>query len=274
MELHLGCGEVRTMRQAWIVFCMIASMCVATPVASNTGARHLQYASSSEDEKFYILDGAMGLWDGIWNVGWGVHDGSSVTWMNLLGDSPIGGVAFGDDYAVPTGTSPSFTDGRLSMFRISGNFTLHAVIRNPPFAWYNWTSLGIGTGAGLENGICLSARDGGAGGFVCYRKSYSGSVLNKVGTGTISGELFSVDIVFFYDTKTYAVYVNGIYAGETTISMEDWNLDGKNLSIGMQFQRNDLYGNYENHLIIYYNRALSEDEIAYNYSIDEARFGL
>ena len=42
--------------------------------------------------------------------------------------------------------------------------------------------IGIGIGAGLENGICLCGRDGGVGGKVCYRKAYSGTILNSVQT--------------------------------------------------------------------------------------------
>ena len=116
---------------------------------------------------------------------YGKHDSTSTTWINLKGNPIIENALFNENSAIPTW--PMVTDGRLSDFRISGDFTLHSCLVVCPFKWYNWTMIGIGIGAGLENGICLCGRDGGVGGKVCYRKAYSGTILNSVQTGLQQG---------------------------------------------------------------------------------------
>ena len=40
----------------------------------------------------YVQDGLIAMWDGIENAGWGVHDPSATTWVNLAGGS-IGDIA-------------------------------------------------------------------------------------------------------------------------------------------------------------------------------------
>ena len=125
-------------------------------------------------------------WDGIENVGYGKHDSTATTWINLKNGQNIPNVVFDDNSAKPTGVS--YTNTRSSDFRINCDFTLHGCLVVCPFQWYNWTMIGIGKGSALENGICFCGRNtGNGGGKVCYRIAYSGTVLNSISTGLTTG---------------------------------------------------------------------------------------
>ena len=54
------------------------------------GARTGAWAKSGggvPTAKDYVQDGLVAMWDGIENAGWGVHDLSATTWVNLAGGS-------------------------------------------------------------------------------------------------------------------------------------------------------------------------------------------
>jgi hypothetical protein len=104
--------------------------------------------------------------------------------------------------------------------------------------------------------------------------SYSGTIYNKVTTGVAADELCVVDIVFLYDSLLFKVFVDGAYKGESQIARENWALDNVDVAIGTQFIDVDYLGNFCRNDIGYYSRTLTADEIAYNYNIDKARFGL
>ena len=222
----------------------------------------------------YIQDGLFSQWDGIENVGYGRHDSTSTQWISLTGNSVIPYVAFDDDSATPTGPGPSQTDSRLATYKIDSDFTLHGCLVICPFRWYNWTMLGIGTGSAVQNGICFSGMNGDRGNSVCYRSAYSGIIFNSVGTRVTEGQTYSIDIIFQHSIKTYYVYINAAYIGESQILDANWNLDDINVSIGFIFNRIDDLGDFCMHSILYYKRMLTQDEILYNYEIDKMRFNL
>jgi len=35
----------------------------------------------------YVSDGLIAMWDGVWNAGWGIHDGASAIWRDLVGNA-------------------------------------------------------------------------------------------------------------------------------------------------------------------------------------------
>lgn len=260
-----------------IVVSLVWIVCAGYPTRSNVGANHIYYCPQEEQQAYtasdYVQEGLVSQWDGIENAGYGIHDGLATTWIDLVGGVPMKNVRFGDDHAIPTGNT--MTDSRPGYypFYANGDFTLHGCLVNCPRAWYNWTEIGIGTGAGIENGICLSARDGSVNYHVCYRAAYSGAVLAAAGTGTVVGEKYSVDVVFRYSDKTYLVYVNGVMTDSATISESDWNLDGKALSVGIGLFHNlNGMGDFKVFDFMLYDRMLSDDEIAFNHEIDLQRF--
>ena len=256
-----------------LFICAIVS---ASIVKSNIAGRQSNIACAKDEglsAKSYVQDGLAHQWDGIENVGYGIHDGSASTWIDLVSGVPMKNVKFGDDHAIPTGNT--MTDSRVGYypFYITGDFTMHGYLVNPPRVWVHWTEIGIGKGAGCENGICLSARDGAVNYSVCYRSAYSGTIYAIVHTGTTAGDMYSIDVLFQYSTKTYWVYVDGVLKGSAIIQEENWNLDGQALSVGFGlFQRLDMMGDFKVFDFMFYNRMLSEEEIIYNYELDQRRF--
>ena len=256
---------------------VIGIVSLASVVRSGIGSRQMQLVPIKEEglsARSYVQNGLVNQWDGIENVAYGVHDDSATIWIDLIGGVPMRNMKFGDNFAIPTGCGATDNRPGYYPFYITGDFTLHGCLMNCPRAWYNWTEIGIGKGTGVENGIALSGRDGNVTYSVCYRSAYSGTVHTMVNTGTIAEEQYVIDIVFQYVTKTYLVYVNGIFKGSAVIPSGNWNLDGEDLSVGVGlFQNYNGVGNFKVYGCMLYNRMLSDEEITYNCELDLRRFG-
>ena len=253
-----------------LVLVFVSARAEASPTRSAIGGRSSILTNSEPDEytaKDYIQEGLVALWDGIENVGWGIHDSDSDVWVDLIGGSIMKLCVFGEDFNIPSGTSMS-----PYSYVITRDFTLHGRMTLPPLQWYNWTVMGIGVGSAIQNGITWSAmnspRDG-----ICYRKAYSGTILARVNPGLQAGKTYSVDILFAYDSKAFHVFVDGTYVDGAQIAEEDWNLEGVKCAIGTTFLRFTDIGDFKRYNILFYNRMLSEAEIAYNYELDLRRFG-
>ena len=55
---------------------------------------------------------------------------------------------------------------------------------------------------------------------------------------------------------------------------ENWNLDGQSVSLGTFFHDlSDRNENLKRYNVLFYNRALTAEEIEYNFNIDKERFG-
>jgi len=245
-----------------------SSASIVRSAVAGRGIQLVEVESGEVTARSYIQNGLVSQWDGIENIGYGIHDGLATTWIDLVGGVPMKNVKFGDNHAIPTGSTRTFG------FYITGDLTLHACLVNGPIYWGNWAEIGIGVGSGIENGIVLAARGGSSPNYsVCYRMAYSGTVYASVPTGTIKGEKFSIDIMFQYSSKTYWVYVNGELTGNATIPEENWNLDGVSCAVGIGvFYNYSNLGDFKVFNYMLYDRMLSEDEIAYNVAIDQARF--
>lgn len=80
-----------------------AFFCLASPVRSISGYRHIGYAvTEDENENPYVSEGLLAMWDGKWNVGFFEHDDFSQLWKDLSGnglDIPVGteGISWNSD---------------------------------------------------------------------------------------------------------------------------------------------------------------------------------
>lgn len=258
------------------LFCVfLASLSFSEIRKSNNAAFSMIKTQNTDGRltaKSYVQDSLFAQFDGIENIEYGKHNSNAKNWINLKGNPIIKNILFDDNSAIPTNNA--YMNGNISNLKMTEDFTLHSCLVVCPFKWYNWTMIGIGTGAGFQNGICLSGMDSNRGNIVCYRKSYSGTIFNSVQIGLQSGKTYVIDITFCYDIKTYFVYVDGIYIGKSQILDENWNLNDVNVSIGCFFNRYNDIGDFRIHSILYYKRILTQDEISYNYDIDKVRFGL
>lgn len=225
--------------------------------------------------KDYIQDGLVAMWDGIENVGWGKHDNESTEWVDLIR---------GTVFSVTPPTSPDLILGfdESSMFAQGGLGTSQANMlptdlgdkHSLEVGYYVASCGGIATGQ-TQSAIAAFYNQG-------YRISVSNTLqvsnyrygvgtapINKTipfGTTTSSFVNNEKDFDFFCDgsmqkkiTSDYVVSTSGLTMNLLELSYQhDWTPDTK---MGINFIR-------------IYNRALTAEEIAYNYSIDKARFGL
>lgn len=75
-----------------------------------------------------------------------------------------------------------------------------------------------------------------------YYKEYGsgGNIGTRINTNVGVNSTCAIDVAFRYATKTFAVYVNGLYIGECSIPEEHWVLDGLTLRIGTESYSNSL----------------------------------
>ena len=219
---------------------------VAKPVMGIWRYRDIYSASD------YIRDGLIAMWDGIENAGWGTHDPNATTWKELVGgtSTSIGsGTVFAQDYVSVPSTSKSIYDTKDLIN--SGSFTFEACgfcgtyvslctfgLQNyfsPYFAWGQAVYLTIDDGFGLNT---VRGTGGANIRSSCAVTSHGGSTtiwFPKLGAQKT--EIFS-----FGNQTQGQFYFTGQSGGICAIRL--------------------------------YNRALTADEIAYNYSIDKVRFNL
>ena len=75
-----------TIFTAALVACFFG-ICIASPVRSNLGGDSIDDGDTHDyTAADYVQDGLIALWDGIENVDWGQHDGTSLSWVDLTGN--------------------------------------------------------------------------------------------------------------------------------------------------------------------------------------------
>jgi hypothetical protein len=210
-------------------------------------------ASKGLSAKSYIQDGLVAMWDGIENAGWGVHDPSATVWKNLVK---------GDSFKVKSGNY----------------FTADSVI----------TTVNTDYGVILTYGI----QDGSGYTFECVGASLSpGSAVIAIPYS--GGANFSV----YPNWRAKSSYIKACGGNLTVdnsgptgtrksfglkVDGDNWTIFSEQFSVtkaGTWTKTSSKYGGYiqsnaECCNIRLYNRALTAEEIAYNYEIDKARFGL
>lgn len=203
----------------------------------------------------YVQDGLVAMWDGIENVGWGVHDESATVWKDLIGsfDINLNNLEVGADHIILNGgrgtasnwiTSPIVhmelvevhtKQGLLAQF---GNNSFNHQFFVYPATAYNFSQASNRCAAQTTTGVVN-----------CVSVSYDTSVDN--------GEVASA-------------IING---NSANLMSRQGNLGFGGLMIGGS---TDTYMVIEGKLYCMrlYSRALTPDEIAANYAVDKRRFGL
>lgn len=208
----------------------------------------------------YVQDGLVALFDGIENAGWGVHDPSATTWVNLAGGPAMsfnGGLTVGDNYMR---TTSGYGEAALASALRSTNLTIEFVAaRNFAF--------------GSSNAF--------------YSESMSSSEY------VYASILFYTSGQIYYNRKSQQWYVaqSNFPAGAArhfSFSVGGGNalavMGEKVLKSGaMAAQTQTIYklrttytGGSDKlfHSLRRYSRALTAAEIAANYAIDKERFNL
>jgi len=215
--------------------------------------------------KGYVQSGLVAMWDGIENAGWGTHDASATAWKDLVGncDGTSHNVSFGDDHAIFNGTSSRFDLASQTPFG-STNLQIEAVIQ-------------------LATPYQASTVVNAGGNMPCFTISTSAQkiVTYAQPTGNPLYPLWPLDITkasslsVAYQNKTS----NAAYQDAVAKIQDGFGgvIDDSSVAkIGARL-RGGQYGQYFKgriYCLRVYSRALTADEIAANYAIDKARFGL
>ena len=255
----------------------------ASPVKSNVGGSMTSLISSPSTpiDLPYVTDGLEAFWDGEWNIGSGMHDDTTTTWVDLSGHkrhmyapAPL----WGENYAYCDGTtmrqifrqtaqesewfaellmsgrytveitqgmSQTRSDQYLICDRIENNWSMRAAVVNA-----NNSGFKISMNGSMNRLLCTVAG-------VNYLVKRCHQLAAEVSTG-LGG-------------------VNGTYKTYETDFVASGSYVHGGLAIGA---RGDLYSTpyYSNGLCVYrvsiYNRGLSQEELEFNLATDVERFGI
>lgn len=242
---------------------------VAKPVMGIWKYRDIYSASG------YIRNGLVAIWDGIENAGWGTHSDSIITWYDNVSNQPATIPTNSDVYTWESdglkrvGTKGMvFSTSGIKQTDNSDAYTLEFVFWAPNATYGNSAK---GFLYSSNNQVRLTFQDNNTLNIIIDSASYPSSGLTApilqphhyawVKTSTPNGTRYDA-----------AVYVDAISKGGNVVAGTSFTSGGINV-----FR---VFNDWENettmkmYALRLYNRALTADEIAYNYMIDKVRFNL
>lgn len=214
----------------------------------------------------YITNGLVAMWDGEWNAGGGVHDGAATVWKDIVGtyDCTVrAGVEWGGLYATCSSAVKSWafcasaiqdqintievvmTRASSGVLFCSGQTPSNADVRtsnkyNSNTLYCNTATIAVMSGTAVINALKDSPEP--------HHIAFKGGVSK--------------------------IYVNGVgYIASTSsaggiISSDHISIGGREYNAGNSLIGDKIY------CLRIYSRALTDDEVAENYAVDKARFGL
>ena len=218
------------------------------------GARNGAWSKSGYTARDYVQDGLIAMWDGIENAGWGVHDPNATAWKDLSGN--------GNDLIV---TKPGLWSDKA--FNFDGTKCCYRD-ENLDGSIYFESCVFLLNGRWIVN--------------LSNKSSYTRFMVIAVDRQHIMGKSptsyrfpsdvgSSVATVGFDYSSVLDCYQNGEKI-DGLIYSDTWN-NGVGVSVGYR-PAGSFTGVGTMHRLCVYNRSLTADEIAHNYAIDKARFGL
>ena len=223
-------------------------------------------AAKGYTAKDYVQDGLVVMWDGIENAGWGNHDDTATVWKDLTENgrdltltshgswSPLGLVCDGVGYAAR---------GKILDIPSKDILTVEVVYSS------NMADVGIvailGKAPSENRGVFLTQR----GGKLCGMSVQSAN-LGMKNSIHCADEVKSAAFVYSESDMAYAM-LNGleVATGYTFTSYASYYY-----AVGGRADNTDVPLPCEIMAIRVHNRALTAEEIAHNYEIDKARFGI
>lgn len=207
--------------------------------------------------KDYVQDGLVAMWDGIENAGWGVHDSNAIAWKDLVGERDITslkGNTFDDDSLFVSISSMNKVIPTKDIANSNSQLTYeiggYATDMGQPLAslgditgfrlipYPKWGATDIYVVGPISSGLTLHAKNG--------------------------GSYVRLTFALTYDGETAILYFpRDMLSKSEVYTKNDDTINGEITKYNQHI-----------HFIRIYNRALTAEEIAHNYSIDKARFGL
>ena len=215
----------------------------------------------------YVQAGLIAMWDGIENAGWGTHDASATTWADLIGGHVLNvdnGGSWADDCLVCNGTRRGAYGSNLT-----GNAPLvvEAVVQATTASGWRILWHQGGWCDGLRITRCLV--------FSSPNQLWLASTYGYTNVSTIISDKTALH-VDYTQSGISQLRINNAEAAFTTGSTSWYYSDGGNVfAFG---GASSTSASYALACKIYsfrlYSRALTAAEVAANYAIDAARFGL
>ena len=238
---------------------MLGGVAMGKPTRSVLGASGSNGGAAAGWTNPYVTDGLVAMWDGEWNAGGGVHDATSTIWKDLVGNADL------------KCETSSVSDSWIR-YSQSVQITLeNALITDYPFTVQGVYDRTETTGNFCAFGFGFSTSrlcTGSASTFGC-RFSSTYNTKNVVGPRNAITWLRSSA-----DGDKMRIFADGNDLGLTTSPQGG----GVSTLAKICINGENPYGNYRNVFSVgnirVYNRALSAAEIAVNYAVDKARFGL
>lgn len=231
--------------------------------------------------KSYVSDGLVALWDAKENVAYGVHADAPSSWADLSGKAfaiSVGSTAFtSSDFPVSHGTGRTVsaaTLGSTDLYRAYGSASFTAEI-----AYHQDAATESGTPYNVKLGSMVSV-----GSYDVFIGVYADTKIgfNSYGNKGSANIMLAVSDVDTLGSHTYSCRQDGT----------NWSVDfdgvksasGRNAggptslaaNYGFGLNRDPLYGNdginggY--HVIRFYSRPLSDDEVSVNRAVDRIRY--
>ena len=247
------------------------------------GARTAAWAKSGYTAKDYVQDGLIAMWDGIENAGWGIHEQNATAWKNLVGTEDM---VFNQSFEYDIyNDSVLFRDDNRSGSRaisqmsitMTNDMTLEGMMLVPNVEPIWDVRMCIGLLNDRKTGVFPFAR--GASNntpSLKYSASYNDNSDRYFGSPK-RGETVSSAIVFRRADKSFDGYYNGKYVASIGSQNDNWLGDNKILKpvfVHKQLSDTMIGCDFRIHYMRIYSRVLTAEEIARNYQIDKARFGI
>ena len=221
------------------------------------GATMLKQGKTARD---YVQNGLVAMWDGIENVGWGVHDANATTWKDLVGgydfDVSLTNAEWGANKFIPFNNQAA----TRAFLPWNENYTLEFVtnIISPATRNSAFIILGTYNNAYYFGLLYRNSNES----IMAFRGFYSSGAL-----AGLRGYSFGSITNF-----TAPAYINGVATNPTGYNTLDVTTARGSLArIG---GTGDLTSLAEIYSMRVYSRVLSADEISAHYAIDKERFNL
>ncbi len=237
-----------------VVFPVVVALVCAL---STCAAQAFTYSAKS-----YVQDGLIGHFDAIENAGYGTHDTSTETWVNLVGTNVM------DHFSVQALTKWSWSDTYLGLTTGDNNSTTRLITaRDLTLSQFTFENV-------LRSGSNKNVRrwevTPWTSNFETWWNESEGYLerINGTRIAAYTPTAANVDIHFVttYDSKTHTAlaYVGGT-RHQKTATMNNYVFTGKLAFFGAMTDGRA-------HALRVYNRALTEEELLLNEVLDQLRF--
>ena len=261
-QLRLS-GESAVRRYLILLGSFFTLSLTASIIRSNIGAVNESFSDEQEEgisAKSYVQNGLVALWDGIENVGYGVHNSNSATWVDLVG----GRIATLTEHGYFS--NDAFVCDGLGHAAVDGNRFLLESILHVEIVYYSESDGILATISGYADNGSIFIKKTGAYVSCNTVQSAGANLKNRVESPNLASASFS-----YQNLDCITAFVNGIQSAPVykfdTCSTTKICFGGRNEYTDVPW-KGCIYS------IRVYDRNLTEEEVLYNYEIDKERFNI